>query len=465
MSPSHQLHRWFSQKIALPWIIHGPWTLDRRKFLASWKQAKAGFQCWDNGDLECQRKWTLNELKGLVRWAGEKVPYYRELFKKIGFDPYADFSFADYQLLPTLDKDIIRTRTADLIADGFSRDTMMANTTGGSTGEPMRFWLDVENLGWREAASEWAFSKLGYESGDRLGLIWGVPPHMNANIHTTMKGRVVDWLAHQQTHDCCRLSSNQLDLIDKRLSAYRPEYLRCYPSAMTLLSLRLRERNCQPTYPRKGIMTGAEGLDASQRKIIESVFKVPVYESYGSRDCGLIATQRSALDDRLFVAGANVFLEPFGPRDSAGSQEIVVTNLHSRGMPFLRYRIGDCAQFPSDACEWNTQVLEKITGRVLDQIALPSGDLVRLQFLRYYPGGFDIGEYQVIQEKSGDVKMKIVPSARLRSNDLERLESVLKNELPGVSVSVELVSKLERTALGKLKPVVSFFQHNREVVH
>lgn len=453
MTHSHRIHRWFSQNVALPWMIHGPWTSGRRKFRIALKQAKAGFQYWEQADPESRRKWILQELRKIVCWSGTYVPYYRELFQKIGFDPCAEFSFADYRMIPPLDKEIIRTRSADLIAEGFSRDTMMANSTGGSTGEPTRFWLDEESLGWRDAASEWAYSHVRFQAGDRLGLIWGAP-QANSQAYVKLKNRVIDWLVHQQTNDCCRLSPEILDQIDKRLSAYQPDFLRCYASALTVLAKRLLERNRQPTYPKGAIITGAEGLENTDRQIIERVFKAPVYETYGSRDCGLMAMQRSAFDKRLHIAGANVLLEPYGLQDPVSGHEIVVTNLHGRGMPFLRYRIGDCGRFPADLDDYPVTMLEELTGRVVDHIFLPNGHLVRLQFLKFFKN-FDIREYQVVQEINGNVRVQIVSGPHFNSSDLGRIENILSDELRGVSVSIDRVSSIERTSMGKLRPIIS----------
>jgi phenylacetate-coenzyme A ligase PaaK-like adenylate-forming protein len=450
------IHGCLSREVFIPWVIHGPWTYNRRQLRAALVEARAGIRLWAHAAPDARRRWVLAELRAIVRWAGENVPYYRELFGKVGFDPRADFSFGDYRNLPALDKETIRSRSADLVAEGFSRDSMVANATGGSTGVPVRFWTDERSRAWSGAAVEWAFTHIGFRLGDRLGLIWGAS--VDPQMQPTSRARLVNWLAHRQPNDCFRLNDEILDHIHTRLTKYQPDFLRCYTSALTLLSRRLYARGEEPTYPRHGIITGAEKLDATQRAIIEAVFKVPVYESYGSRDCGLIAMQLSAGDRRLHVIGANVLIEPFDDPDPISGNEVVVTLLHRQGMPFLRYRIGDRARFSSGISEGPTEVLEEVTGRGLDHIHLPCGRLIHSVEFPHLFKDFDVCEYQVVQEADGNVRVLLVAGPYLTSGDLTRIERVLSDNLHGVSLVLSLVPSIERTAAGKLRPVISYYR-------
>jgi phenylacetate-CoA ligase len=451
-----QTRSWLSRNIFIPWIINGPWTSKKRSFRAAGAEARAAFNIWDQSDPEKRAQWMLKELRGIVRWAGHKVPYYREVFKKAGFDPSADFSFADYRKLPPLGRDIVRERSDDLIAEGFSKRSMKQNSTGGSTGVPVRFWVDEPSLAWRSVASEWGFAKIGYRAGDRTGLIWGFSADPRAQ--RSLRARASSWLAHNLVNDCYRLDDEILDEIDRRLSNYQPSFLRCYVSALTLLALRLRQQGKRPNYPTRGILTGAEKLDSRQREIINDVFPVPLYESYGGRDSGLIAMQLKAADTRLRVAGANILAEPHGGGDPEFGSEILITDLHRKGMPLLRYRMGDCARFPQVSADAPVEFLEEVAGRTVDLILLPGGKTVHgIQFPRLFRD-FDICEYQVVQDAGGDVRVSLIPGPQLKSDDMVRIERILRDNLVGISLSVSLASTIERTAFGKLRPVISHYK-------
>jgi phenylacetate-CoA ligase len=450
------IRTWLSRNFFIPWIILGPWTESRRKYRAFVREAHAGFGAWSNARAEERPSLVLTELRTVVRWAGEKVPYYRELFRNVGFDPKADFSFADYRRLPTLDKKTIIDRVEDFVAEGFSRDKMRPNSTAGSTGVRVRFWLDECATAWRSVQSEWAFSKVGYNTGDRTGMLWGVPtgPLSKNKVRTQLS----DWLAHRQSHDCYHLSDHLLDKIDTRMSAYKPEFLWCYTSPLALLAHRLRDRGKRPSYPKRGIITGAEKLDPIQRQVIEEVFRVPVHESYGSRDCGLIAMQLDPSNPRLHVAGANIMVEPYGESDSETGSEVIVTDLHRIGMPFLRYRLGDRAKFPQFGSEVPTQFLEQIVGRTVDFVSLPDGSTIHgVKFPSIF-GNFDVREFQVRQAASSDVQINLVAGPQFTADQMSSIEQMLRDNLRGLSVSLSCVSRIDRTAAGKIRLVVSEYQ-------
>jgi phenylacetate-CoA ligase len=450
------IHSWLSRNVFLPWAINGPWTAGLRQYRRTLRGASVALQSWEHCDIDTRRQWALLELRAIVRWAGEHVAYYRELFRKIGFEPAADFTLADYQRLPVLEKETVRSRADDLIAEGFSHAALRSDSTGGSTGVPVRIWQDWPCLAWKQATVHWAYGHVGFRVGDRLGLFWGANP--DPRVQRTAKIVIRDWLAHQRKIDCFRLSDAVLDEADGRFSRYQPDFLRCYPSALTALARRLRERGRRPLYPRRGIITGAEKLDAEQRALVEAVFPVPLFESYGSRDCGLLAMQLSMADRRLYVIGINVLVEPYGESDQISGTEIVVTLLHNQAMPFLRYRIGDRARLPADASGPTIEIIEEVTGRTLDHIQLPNGRLVHSIEFPHLFKDYDVWEFQVYQEKNGSVQVSLVAGPKLTAEHLTRIKRILSDNLRGVSLSLSLVPTIERSSAGKLRPVISDYR-------
>ena len=79
------------------------------------------------------------------------VPYYQALFAELGFNPESVDSVADLQRLPLLDKATIRAHTEQLKA----RDArgLKRFNTGGSSGEPLIFYLGNERVSHDVAAS------------------------------------------------------------------------------------------------------------------------------------------------------------------------------------------------------------------------------------------------------------------------------------------------------------------------
>ena len=99
------------------------------------RRAMEDSQWWPRERLEALR---VQRLRALLTHAASHVPYYRDLFARIGFDPAAMSSLTDLQRLPFLDKPLIRAHTDALKADD-ARGLARFNT-GGSSGVPLIFY-------------------------------------------------------------------------------------------------------------------------------------------------------------------------------------------------------------------------------------------------------------------------------------------------------------------------------------
>ena len=91
-------------------------------------------------------------LRALLKHAAVRVPYYRSLFARIGFDPDAVRDLAVLNDLPLLSKDLIRTHFEELRADE-ARNVAMFSTTG-SSGDPLRFLIGRRRVS-RDVAAKW----------------------------------------------------------------------------------------------------------------------------------------------------------------------------------------------------------------------------------------------------------------------------------------------------------------------
>ena len=151
-------------------------------------------------------------------------------------------------------------------------------------------------------------------------------------------------------------------------------------------------------------------------------------------------------------------VEPYGESDPETGSEVVVTDLHRVGMPFLRYRLGDRAKFPQSATDVPTEFLEKIVGRTVDFVSLPDGSTIHgVKFPSIF-GNFDVREFQVRQAASSDVQISLVPGPQFTADQMASIERMLRDNLSGVSVSLSCVSRIDRTAAGKIRLVVSEYE-------
>ena len=92
------------------------------------------------------RAMQLASLRGLLRYAERRVPYYRDLFGRLKITARDIRSVEDLRQLPVLTRAIIAEQGDRMISEEYrDRRGLIRCTTGGSTGKPTVFyksWLE-----------------------------------------------------------------------------------------------------------------------------------------------------------------------------------------------------------------------------------------------------------------------------------------------------------------------------------
>ena len=101
-------------------------------------------QWWSKEKIE---EFQDKKLKRLISYAYENVPYYRRVFKANNITPDDIKKQEDLIKIPPLTKETVRKHGFDnLVSSNFLEKRRYLGRTGGSTGEPLRFWRDKESL-------------------------------------------------------------------------------------------------------------------------------------------------------------------------------------------------------------------------------------------------------------------------------------------------------------------------------
>ena len=105
-------------------------------------------QWWSRAELD---NYQNEKLRKLIRHAYGNVPYYRELFVKNNLHPDDIKTTEDLAKIPILTKKIIRKHfPEDITAQNIPKARVIQASTGGSTGEPLIFYIDkfYQDLSW-----------------------------------------------------------------------------------------------------------------------------------------------------------------------------------------------------------------------------------------------------------------------------------------------------------------------------
>lgn len=106
-------------------------------------------QWWEREQVESLQ---LARLRELLKHAAQHVPYYRQLFQKINFVPGEVRAVKDLARIPFLTKADIRANLGALQSEK-AKDLIRFNT-GGSSGEPLIFFLGNERVS-HDVAAKW----------------------------------------------------------------------------------------------------------------------------------------------------------------------------------------------------------------------------------------------------------------------------------------------------------------------
>lgn len=381
-------------------------------------------------------------LKNLLSHAYRHVPYYHKVLYNAGVvNSSGIVNLDNFNQIPLLNKATIRLHFEDLKSDDLASRRYYENSSGGSTGEPVKLIQDKDYHVWLTASKMLYDNWTGYQVSDRKILLWGSERDLFIG-HETFKKRVSLWLTNVILLNAFRMTPAQMRAYVQKINAFKPVQILAYVESIFELS-RFIERERLKVHNPRAIMTSAGTLHANMRNTIERVFKSPVFNRYGSREVGDIASECNQ-HKGLHVSPLTHYLEiirPDGTLAEPGEMgEIVVTLLTNYAMPLVRYRIGDIGVRSDEPCmcDRSWPLLKEVAGRVSDNFLTKDGEILYGAFFTTLFFFQDwIKKYQIIQEDHDLIRVLVVP-----------YEQIKKSRESHVQVIREITEKI-RLVMGK----------------
>lgn len=147
----------------------------------------------------------------------------------------------------------------------------------------------------------------------------------------------------------------------------------------------------------------------------------------------------------------------FLPTGETGLYRIIGTNWTNPATAFIRYDAGDRARISGAGCPCgrSSRVVDSIDGRAEDYLILPDGTrLGRLDHI--FKDMTRVQEAQIIQDTPAAMTLRVVRALDWTTDDERELLAAARSRV-GDQIRIELdyPSRIERTASGKLRLVVS----------
>jgi phenylacetate-CoA ligase len=401
---------------------------------------------WSRDELEA---FQIKKLQEITDYAYVHVPYYHEQYQKAGFKPGDIKSLQDFQKLPFLEKEALRTLPKEqFLSDETPKLDVSYINTSGSTGIPLSFACDLLARAANYAATYRALNAAGYRIGDVQFILKNLPSLKSVCKFSKFSRQLLMHSYH--------LEDSSLEILTTFLKAHKPKHIVAHPNA--LLELGTRLKNVNELFSKvKGITSLAEVLTPQVRKSLEQIFHCKVYDYYSNMESSIMAYQ--------IENGENIFAEYFcypeieNPQpDDPLTGELTTTAFYSIAMPLIRYRNKDVVSLSQAKPEDRSQLLHvnSVCGRVAERVTLPSGVTIGL-FSLLRADLTNVSAYQFVQTSQDSIRIDYIPinnSLPINENSmLYELASYVGQE---VHVSIKQVETLQKNSAGKVPRTIIF---------
>ena len=472
-----QLYGQFMQRVLLPLML-APTRSQSTAIARRMRQR----QRWP---LERLQAYQLQHLQSLLAIADES-PYYHAQFREAGVSVDAIRELDDLRRLPITTKNDIEANFPDgiVVASRRGPDWQYVGT-GGTT----RRIMVVHDFSQRDRLRGSEMFVLTEESPYCYGARQvSIPPDacsihcgIESNRADSVMGQMValgtrripwtrdsisdlrglvmnNWV--RRNEDFPPLLLDQDDTVRECVEAIQrcapvqllalPEYLRAISRYLDRQGIRLPSiRVVRPM--------GAN-LPRSWAPEIEKSIGATVREHYGCREVGALAFD-CAVASGLHLLMDQQIMEILNAKGEPAQEgelgKVVITDLHNKAMPMIRYEIGDLARVTYDKCECGrTTPRIQLEGRIDDAIVTSDGHTLTTEAIsNYFADRRDIEDFELTAQRSGKWSLRIVPAKKGEVSTEELSADFLAWAGDAPKLSIRTVSAIRPEGSGKYRHV------------
>ena len=344
-------------------------------------------------------KHVFNELKNIVKYSKQRIPYYTNSFDSIG-DVDEKISTAELlQSLPILSRREVQENFDGLYFKSPDHDPndYAIQSTSGSTGKPVSvmkfaplYSAEYDAL----TLTEWQWNNRDTSKTISTFRI------VDKELDEVPLGPPLSYIGSTRLHTSRSVLKRTIPELLDELHRLRPDYLFINCIVARQLALAQLESGFKPIKIEQ-FLTVSDRVDPQLRALIFDVFGGRIIDRYSSEEFGYIALQ-CPVHDHLHVCSSSLIVEVVDEEGKACDVgvpgRVLVTSLHNSAMPLIRYDIGDIAEF-GEPCDTGISwpVLNRVNGRVRDSITLSNGKFQLVTFFESKMlGNRKLRDFQII---------------------------------------------------------------------
>lgn len=396
----------------------------------------------------------FKELKNQIEFAWEHIPFYRNHWQKHNFSPDKFQSFEDMKLIPIINKNTVREHLEEMVNPNYPKSRLTLVTTGGTTGMPMKFYIDNYFARGKEKAFQimscWHYWK--YLSGiNKVAIIRGFTvdkKYISNNIFWQKSNRD-NGLIFSSFH----LNKDTYKIYINKLRNFKPKYIKAYPSSIVALCILMKQNNDYGIKGLKAVICSSENIYDSHRDLIKEVLGVEIYSFYSHSEKSVSAFQNKDVMEFLPLYGYTEFLDSNNePVTQKGEMaNVICTSLNNKYFPFIRYNTNDLIEVADAQKKTATRIL----GRAQEFIVDKDGTKVLFTCAdEIFWEEEGITAYQYVQNEVGKISINIETDSKFTSDTLKRINSSAKEMFFNFDIEIEKVPKIEKTKAGKFRYLI-----------
>lgn len=335
-------------------------------------------ETWDKKKM---KQWQFRQLKEIVRYSYQHVPYYKKLYDMTGFHPDDLRTFKDFEKIPTVCKDDIKEHPKEFLSDEIEKIYFSETHSSGTISEPLTFYLDKQTDIKDMIFHQYNWEKLGYHIGEKCLVVRGIFVAEPKKEKFHQYNKVWNWLIL----DPCYLEEDKyFPIYEEQIKKFGAKILFAYPSlAYMLAKAYIRNQKKPPKF--RMIILSSENIIEGQLRFIKKVFQCHIVTyNYGHSEHALMA---SNYKEKTFLG----FFPQYGYMELLDENkkcikkdgiigEITGTSF-GKAMPLIRYRTQDYTSYArhqsTDYMKLCTSV-NRIEGRKQDFVITSEGKAVSL---------------------------------------------------------------------------------------
>lgn len=385
-----------------------------------------------------------------IKYAYKYVPYYRENYNEN--DVKTMDSLSDIERFPFIDKEIVKSNEDQFISDKFKKSELIQKKTSGSTGMPLAIYMNKDTTLKERAFVVHIWERIGFTSKSSRILM--------REIEDKNKGICYfDGLKNELRIDISNMTPENMEIYCKAIERYKPDYIHGYPSATLQLCKFIEKRGIKHQF--KGVLPSSEGMSKEEVNYIKRVLNCPCLSFYGHTERLVMAGQCECSEcyhvEPLY--GYCELIDKNGEviREEGKTGEIVATGFCNTGMPLIRYKTGDLAEWSLKKCSCgrNYKLLKKLEGRTTEYLVDCNNNKISLTAFRYSFYEQHVNSFQFYQDEPGKVFVRIIPEEDFTELDKRNILKTLEEDCDSqIEFCIEKVKSISKKKSGKRELII-----------